>query len=101
MLRLVKATVRVKEELLVNHLTCMYSTLFFITIRNVNIIPLHYKATSDSHLYEDIEKYQTSDIASNKEQDISTVACPAYVTVHSTDKDPVSICVSEFESVQQ
>ena len=79
----------------------MYSAIFFITIRNVNVIPLDYKATSDSHLYEDIELYQNSDIASNKEQDISTVACPAYVTVHSTDKDPVSTCVSEYETVQQ
>ena len=77
----------------------MYSAIFFITIRNVNVIPLDYKATSDSHLYEDIELYQSSDIASNKEQDISTVACPAYVTVHSTDKDPVSTCVSEYETV--
>ena len=67
----------------------VFSNIFFITIRNVSVIPLNYKATSDSHLYEDIELYQTSDIASNKEQDISTVACPAYVTVHSTDKDPV------------
>ena len=58
----------------------MYSAIFFITIRNVNVIPLDYKASSDSHLYEDIELYQNSDIASNKEQDISTVACPAYVT---------------------
>ena len=79
----------------------MYSAIFFITIRNVNVIPLDYKATSDSHLYEDIELYQNSNIASNKEQDISTVACPAYVTVHSTDKDPVSTCVSEYETVQQ
>ena len=78
----------------------MYSAIFFITIRNINVIPLDYKATSDSHLYEDIELYQNSDIASNKEQDISTVACPAYVTVHSTDKDPVSTCVSEYETVQ-
>ena len=77
----------------------MYSAIFFITIRNVNVIPLDYKATSDSHLYEDIELYQNSDIASNKEQDISTVACPAYVTVHSTDKDPVSTSVSEYETV--
>ena len=79
----------------------MYSTLFFFTIRNVNVIPLNYKATSDSHLYEDIELYQNSDIASNKEQDISTVACPAYATVHSTDKNPVSTCVSEYETVLQ
>ena len=98
---MVKAIVRVKEELLVNHLHTYIQQYFFITIRNVNVIPLDYKATSDSHLYEDIELYQNSDIASNKEQDISTVACPAYVTVHSTDKDPVSTCVSEYETVQQ
>ena len=88
-------------EVLVNHLHTCIQQYFFITIRNVNVIPLDYKATSDSHLYEDIELYQTSDIASNKEQDISTVACPAYVTVHSTDKDPVSTGVSEYETVQQ
>ena len=58
--------------------------------------------TTRQHLIPTCMKlYQTSDIASNKEQDISTVACPAYVTVHSTDKDPVSTGVSEYETVQQ
>ena len=81
----------------------MYSTLFFnhCSFRNVNVIPLDYKATSDSHLYEDIEKYHTSAIDTKKDQDITTMACPAYETVPSSDKDPVINGESEYETVQQ
>ena len=78
----------------------VFSIIFnYFLFRNANVIPLDYKATFDSNLYEDIEKYHICDIASNEEQDISPVACPTYVTVPSTDKKPVSTGESEYETV--
>ena len=72
-----------------------------IEFRTANRISLDYQ-TTDSQFYEDIEKYHTSSTnASSEDKDIATMACPAYVTLPPTDKQPDKSAEAEYESVQQ